>query len=76
MTESDQNFKIMLAHELIFAWQDATHPEALASLERVMCNIGMEKTEDAWELILMNGGRLHVGYLKKPNWTVIDCFKL
>lgn len=49
-TESDQTFKIAIACELVFAWEDAT-PAVRDSLERVMMNVGIDRTEDGyWSL--------------------------
>jgi hypothetical protein len=46
VTESDQAFKIALASELVFCWQDARkdgNNQLVEALERVMCNIGIDR---------------------------------
>jgi hypothetical protein len=64
-SESDEEFKIAIASELVFAWQDAS--EAVRpSLERVMFNVGIDKEPNHEEWILqLRERRVYLGsYLK------------
>jgi hypothetical protein len=58
-SDTEIDFQKNLSEELVFAWQDATTPDARSALERALFNVGVERLNAPGDIVEFDGTTQH-----------------